>query len=173
MIGSRCSFSFLPARKWWMRPFEFMARCQTKTIQEQYASSVRIFDVRVRFDERGHVYVCHGLLVYRITEEELFKTFDWIDSMGDCSCRIMLETLKVHLNGNLAIYQEECFVKWCQELERYYHNIEFIGGESKILGVKVYDFGTKPRMKIEEGIDSWWPWLHRKEKNNSILKDFV
>lgn len=181
MIGSRCSFSYLPAKKWWMRPFEFMAKCQEKTIQEQYTHGVRLFDLRIRFDDRGCPYVCHGLLVYRMTEEELLKELDWINSMGDCFVRVLLETMKVHLNGNLGVYQEECFVKWCSELERFYHNIKFTGGESKMIQKVAYDFKTETQPTIKEGSSTWWPKLRylikgrEKEKENVDfnLIDFI
>lgn len=31
ILGSHNSWSYLPVRKWWMRPIAFMARCQSRT----------------------------------------------------------------------------------------------------------------------------------------------
>ena len=36
IIGSHNSWSYLPPKHWWMRPFAFMARCQSCDIQAQY-----------------------------------------------------------------------------------------------------------------------------------------
>ena len=49
MIGSHNTFSYLPAKHWWVTILKPWYKCQNKTIYEQYNSGVRYFDVRVRY----------------------------------------------------------------------------------------------------------------------------
>lgn len=41
------------------------AKCQSKTLSEQYHSGVRYFDIRVRFDKKGRPVIAHGLVEYK------------------------------------------------------------------------------------------------------------
>lgn len=61
MIGSHNSLTYLPVKQWYLKPFGWMARCQSKTLNEQfYIYGVRLFDFRVRFDKDGGIIHAHG-----------------------------------------------------------------------------------------------------------------
>lgn len=51
----------------WARLFPFIAKCQDKTIREQYEAGVRLFDIRVRWNDSRELVCCHGLATYQMT----------------------------------------------------------------------------------------------------------
>ena len=65
MLGSHNSLTYLPCRKWWMYLINWAAKCQSKTLSEQYHSGVKYFDIRVRFDKKGKPVIAHGLVEYK------------------------------------------------------------------------------------------------------------
>jgi len=44
--ASHNTMTYLPVRQWWLRPFAFMARCQSKDIKDQ-CRITGFFDIRV------------------------------------------------------------------------------------------------------------------------------
>ena len=42
ILQAHNSWSYLKPKVWWLRPFAFMARCQSKDIFEQYEPELRI-----------------------------------------------------------------------------------------------------------------------------------
>lgn len=61
IIGSHNSFTYCKPKNllsWIGIP---IGRCQTKNIEEQIKSGIRLLDIRVRFDNSGYMYLCHGL----------------------------------------------------------------------------------------------------------------
>lgn len=67
IIGTHNSMTYLPPEHWYgwfMTPF---ARCQRKTIEEQWYDGARCFDLRIRFTKQGEPYFAHGL--YECTHE--------------------------------------------------------------------------------------------------------
>lgn len=65
MLGSHNSFTYLPCRKWWMYLINWTAKCQSKSLIEQFGNGVRYFDVRVRFDKNDKPVFAHGLIEYK------------------------------------------------------------------------------------------------------------
>jgi len=47
ILGSHNSWSYLPPKKWYMKPFRFTAQCQDWDIKTQYEHGVRCFDLRL------------------------------------------------------------------------------------------------------------------------------
>ena len=67
LLGSHNSLSYLPPKKWYMKPFHFMARCQSVDYVKQYEEyGIRLFDIRLWFNEKGEIEVRHGLFVFNI-----------------------------------------------------------------------------------------------------------
>ena len=67
IIGTHNSMTYLRPHKWYgwfMIPF---ARCQRKTIEQQWNDGARCFDLRIRFTRQGEPYFAHGL--YECTHE--------------------------------------------------------------------------------------------------------
>lgn len=59
MIGSHNSISYYKPVKFWQRIFLPWARCQNKTLQEQYDLGVRYFDIRVKLID-GYWHFVHN-----------------------------------------------------------------------------------------------------------------
>lgn len=58
------------------------ARCQSKTIREQYEAGCRYFDVRYKYSDRKGYYVCaHGLWE---SKRSLRDVIQEIDELGGC-----------------------------------------------------------------------------------------
>ena len=65
ILGSHNSLSYLPIRHLWQRVCAPWARCQRLTLREQYDAGVRLFDIRVRFDEDRNTLFCHNNVVFK------------------------------------------------------------------------------------------------------------
>lgn len=63
MLGSHNSLSFLPC-KWYMSLINIFAKCQSKSIIEQFNSGVRFFDFRLKVYPDGSYCYAHGLVEY-------------------------------------------------------------------------------------------------------------
>lgn len=88
VICSHNSMTYLKPRKWWMRLLAFTARCQSKTIEEQYAAGIRQFDIRIRHTNYGTPVFCHGLIEY---DYFVYDVFDFLAKNKDCKIRIVHE----------------------------------------------------------------------------------
>ena len=64
MLGSHNSLTYLPCRKWWMYLINWAAKCQSKTLSEQFHNGAKYFDFRVRFKD-GKPVIAHGLIEYK------------------------------------------------------------------------------------------------------------
>lgn len=116
-LGSHNTFTYLKPRKWYHYFCIPFARCQTKNIREQIKSGIRSFDIRVRFDDNGDIYLCHGLFEVKFntcTNISKYPQFvDWliceivtgllsdsnngeIDDNEKITFRLVLETSKVN-----------------------------------------------------------------------------
>ena len=69
MIATHNSLSYTKPKYWFLRPFNFMAKCQTKSLQEQFAAGAKSFDLRFA-KHRGKWYGAHGLQLYKVTLED-------------------------------------------------------------------------------------------------------
>lgn len=65
MLGSHNTFSYLPLKNWWLYPFNFMAKCQSKTLGQQIAAGVGYIDIRIKMDAKGRLWLAHGLMKYK------------------------------------------------------------------------------------------------------------
>ena len=175
VLQSHNSWSYLRPRKWWLRPFAFIARCQSANIYEQYIYyGVRSFDLRVRFDGDGNIVIAHGYMEYDISNEELMEHLKYINS-HDCSIRV------IHEVRNEKQYTKESIGRFrvlCAALQSTFPNIKFYGGKNLYNHEVDYKFEYSP---TEEGkyssvckpriIDDWFPWLFARFNNKKILKE--
>lgn len=182
-LASHNTFSYLPVRKWWMKPFAWMARCQRITTYQQYRCGVRFFDLRVRFDKKGERILCHGLMEYADGEDTLSVALSILDHKGGCGMRVVLETNKSDE------FQEGKFRQWCGYIKREFPNIYFCGGNNRTdwdCKHPIYDFGN-PIPDIEHKyssttslfpngpkwlrrIDDLWPWYYAKHHNKENIE---
>lgn len=174
-LGSHNTMTYLKPKKWYLYPFQFIARCQSKNIEKQYMLGARWFDLRIAFDKKGRPEFRHGLMSYK---GDVFKVLSFLNNQNDVVVRILLE--KDH----------PFFKDFCQHIEEQYPNISFTGGQRKSDWTQVYAFKNSPCYSIEENYSSmptnskWkglWPWLYAKLNNKKepktdrdyLLLDFI
>ena len=173
VLGSHNSWSYFPCRKWWLKPFAFMAKCQRVNILQQYALGVRCFDLRVRFN-KNKLIVAHGLMEYAVEEGTLLDQLKMLDDFGNCYVRV------VHEARNSKQYSYESianFKNFCQYLQETYKNTIFWCGRNLVDWTVDYKFPTEPSCEEKyssvcspKTIDDWWPWLYAKLHNKKIKK---
>ena len=184
MIGSHNAWSFLKPKKWYLRPFAFMAKCQDKNIQKQYAAGSRYFDLRIRFDKHMDPVICHGAMEYKYTPKQLEYDFKWLDFQGDAYIRIILE-----LRGKYAgteNWQKLLFLDYYNYLHEKYPSIVFLNGATLPSGEKVLDLEDLPIAEMYSSVcppkllDDWIPIIYAKlhnkknmKKYSDLLMDFV
>ena len=150
-LASHNTFTYLTPRKWWGRLLAFTARCQRVNPFEQLlVYGAQMFDLRVRFDDDGKPYVCHGLIEYEGYPDVLNFLLQLNNKSRNSEypyyVRVVLESRRP------SEEQKERFRCWCQALQQFHKNIVFFGGNDRSdWGCKnpVYDFGV-PLPDIDE-----------------------
>lgn len=169
VIGSHNSWSYLKPSKWWMKLLRFTAKCQKYNIVKQYEQyGVRFFDLRLRFDENFYCpHVVHGAIQYK--GSNLHQDLLWLDNKKDVTIRVSLD---VRNKKSYTQYQIDMFRRYCCDLQSYYQNIKFVGGDNLYNHNNEYNFGnyvsteelyasvTAPKL-----IDDWFPWLYARLHN--------
>ena len=175
ILGSHNSLSYLPVKKWWMKPLAFTARCQRVDIKSQYDLGVRCFDIRVRYDKDGNLIVAHGIIEYAIKEYELLRLLSWIDTKGDCMVRVLNE---VRTKKQRTEKERASFRIFCSSIAMNFRNIRFWCGRNLYDWQEDFDFGFYPSCEEKYAsvcspklIDDWWPFWFAKFNNKQILKD--
>lgn len=175
-LASHNSWSYLPPTKWWMRPFSFVAKCQSKNIREQYKEGVRLFDLRIRFDKDGALVLAHGLMEY--DADGLEADLRWMNNQ--------LDVVIVQVVLELFLYnrsQEIDFISWCKTMRLRYKNVIFVGFHRKFDWVSLLDdkhenlsitgcFASAPSNKWYSKINDLWPWLWARLHNKQVLEAY-
>jgi len=174
ILGSHNSWSYLPPRRWWMRPIGFMARCQRVDIRTQYERyGVRCFDLRVRFNKYGLGIVAHGIVEYCFTASKIYEDLAWLDAQGDCYVRVINEVRTMRQYKGRG----DDFKHFCERIESDYRNIRFWCGRELFCWGYDYRFkGLEPTCDERYAsvcppkiIDDWWPWFFARQHNRDIL----
>lgn len=176
-MGSHNSWSYLPVKKWWMKPIAFTARCQSVDIRTQYEMGVRCFDLRIRksddLDDLS-LAIAHGIVEYVYDLRSLEKDLDFLEKKGDCYVRVIHEARNKRQYNDLSLGY---FHYVCKFRLYYYDNIRFWCGRNLYNWEKDYDFGEDPSCDEKYAsvckprlIDDWWPWLYAKLHNRKIRK---
>ena len=123
ILGSHNAWSYLPPKKWYMRPFRFVAQCQDWDIKTQYAHGVRCFDLRLRYNG-DKLQVVHGAVVYKIDRAGLMRDLKWLNSKEGVYIRLIYDVRNSDSERN-----DSQFDKDCDEFENSYPNITFWCGK--------------------------------------------
>lgn len=173
--------SYLSPRHWWMRPFRFLAKCQSKTLLEQLEAGAEAVDLRVCFDRRGVAYFAHGAMTFRcpLTIE---KALDRLPPYT--AVRVILERKR---HG----FDEPQFRRLCRAIESVYPYLVFFGGYSKRTWQRLYTFKAEENGELplhqhvgSMAIDARWyeriiPALYHRRKGHAMpsaginLYDFI
>ena len=168
LLGSHNSMSYLPPRRWWMRPFAFMARCQSRPLYEQlYIYDIRYFDLRVRFIN-GNPTFAHGLISYN---GDVFDALNTLNSYHTpIYVRLLLETAKADQQ------QEDLFCDFCADILSRYPNLRLHCGRRKFDWHVLFCFPDRePTLDQKVAsmtgtiLDDWFPWLYARLNNRSNL----
>ena len=177
ILGAHNAWSFLPVKKWWMKPFSFMAKCQNVDIRSQYLMhGVRCFDLRVCFDENDNMEIRHGMAIYKYTEEDLFKDLTFLNNRADtCYIRVLHE---VRNKKKYTDHEIEEFQMFCERIEKEFTRLKFWCGRNLVDWSVDYKFKNEPTCDEKYSsvcppkiIDDWIPVLYAKLKNRKIRKE--
>lgn len=139
---------------WLVTPF---AKCQNKTIRDQYNAGCRMFDIRVKRVD-GHFRCAHGLWT---SERFAYDILDEIDKLGD---NIVILTYE----GGLSVHEEADFKEYAQLLKTNFPHIIWrevcvkkdwkciIPSETKEKNTK--DFATKDKNRLFCLLPIPWLW---------------
>lgn len=173
ILGSHNSWSYLSPKKWWMKPFAFVAKCQDKSISEQFNSGVRCFDLRVRFENKKLI-VAHGAMQYKIDKNQLLKDLNFINNLGGCYVRILHEVRSTSQRTSESVAM---FKEFCKYIEETYTEIKFWYGKNLVDGTTEYEFSNNPSCEEKYSsvcppkiIDDWIPVVYAKLNNKKILE---
>lgn len=194
ILGSHNSMTYLEPKEWWMKIVGFTARCQKKTLVEQWNAGVRYFDLRVAFSlERKEVkglmtlgkianecaYFCHGLIDYK--SERVDAVVAYLNEMATQTgekvyVRVILEKENDHqcvVDDDKALFQA-----MCQNWKRKFKALTFVAGRRKDTWEQLYDFKTKePSLDDKyssmtwEVLDDWCPAIYATLMNKRNLKE--
>jgi len=173
IIGSHNSWSYLPVKKWWMKPITFTAKCQKDDVIWQYlAHGVRCFDLRIRFEE-GYIVIAHGLVEYRTGMVQLNAQLYWLHCKGDCIVRVIHEVRNKRQYNKSSV---DCFCRFCSHIENKFNRIHFWCGRNLYNWERDYTFnGDEPTCEEKYGsvsnhkwLYAWWPWLYARLHNKNL-----
>ena len=127
ILGSHNTMSYLRPSQFWLRPFRFMAQCQSKHITSQFGEGARMFDLRVVF-KKDVPYFAHGLITYEgESVDTVLETLNrWSRAEHELTgkrlvVRVILERGKDYVT----------FTDFCNRIDRTYTEIQFCGFRSK------------------------------------------
>lgn len=170
-LGTHNSMTYLKPKKWYLYPFQFIARCQNKTIEEQYEKGIRLFDFRITYDKNNIPEFRHGLMAYK---GNVYKILECLNSKKDSiKIRIILEESKANISN------ETLFIKDIHRFKTLYPYLTFYEGRRKFDWKKITDLPDLEVTQIVSSmqgnkIDDLWPWLYAhfmNEKNLKLYKD--
>lgn len=139
--GSNRSLSYLRPLNRWYRIFNFLFKCQTKTVEEQYNCGVRVFDIALFRKPNGKGCFKYGNVMYDAFS--FYEPFYILNKKGDCYIRLTLEETKKDCKRNDIDDIENKFKWYCETLQMIYPNITFFGGYRKYDGKVLFEFKDK------------------------------
>lgn len=156
IIGTHNSMTFLRPAKWYgwfMIPF---ARCQRKTIEQQWNDGARCFDLRIRFTKQGEPYFAHGL--YECTHEvqpiDVLVQLDrlMIRYNQPAFVRLILEDPNKQ-NHNVFYFKQFCYAWETHEACKIDNKVlHFFGGNRKGDWKKLYTF----KGDVPDSLNNQW-----------------
>lgn len=175
VLGSHNSWSYLPVKQWYFKPFAFTARCQSKNIITQYEQyGVRCFDLRVRFTPTDGITVAHGIIEYKYSWFDILDDLTYLNSKGDCYLRILHEARN---KKQYTAFSRNVFKEFCYYIETRFEHINMWCGRNLYDWNFDYIFNKEPTceenyssVKSPKLIDDWWPWIYAKTHNKKIVE---
>lgn len=187
-IGSHNSLTYKPT-VWYQRLLHFTAKCQTVDYKKQYEEyGVRLFDLRIWFNDDFKIEVRHGIIKFKMNNDEINDFLKYLDNKGDCYLRIIFEETNINKTQTDIEYKEHLFKEWCNVVETTYKNIKFFGGNRKYDWYRLFTFGNKDEELIDlyssttslfnsdnkflRIIDDLYPWLYARLHNKKNFQKY-
>lgn len=152
IIGTHNTMTYLRPQKWYGWLIIPFARCQRKTIEQQWNDGARCFDLRIRFTKQGEPYFAHGL--YECTHkanpahvlEDLYKLM--LRDNEQAFVRLILEDPDKQ-NYNVYYFEQLCRV-WethqARQSVTVNNVLRFFGGNRKGDWAQIVEFDYKPNL---------------------------
>lgn len=174
-IGTHNSMTYLPPKKWWMCPFNFIAKCQSLSIEEQYKLGARMFDIRVSYDKNGKIELRHGLITY---DGDICSILKYLNSRKKSDGQIYVRLILEINNSKEALRQIPLFLQHCEKFEAKYKKLLFFCARSKYNWKQLYKFKTddidivqKVSSMDDNKLNDIWPWLYAKKNNTKSFRN--
>ena len=184
MLGSHNSLTYLPCHKWWMYLINWTAKCQSKTLSEQFHDGVRYFDIRLKWDSRKETWIiASGLIEYKGNIRRVLETLNSLAEFYNekLYVRFILEYNKRPNDEATKIIKLRNFVRYARgEYSNItYHLIETKWDEKVIERYSNNIVLIHSYLSVLDGKDSflipyWYAKLHNKENRKTFknsLKD--
>ncbi len=180
MKGTHNSLSYLPVAQWWLKPFFWVARCQSKNIVEQYNSRVRWFDIRCKMNDKGSYISGHGLVTYDVSIAAILSTLSEC-----CKWNSDVTYVRLMLEDNSNRYS---FVNAVSIYKKAYPSLRFVDARIKsdfsvaVPGVSVnesheyqlfQDYSAKTILQKIKGFKFPCPWYWDRKNKKNLSKDSV
>jgi hypothetical protein len=168
-ISSHNTMSYEKPYYWWMVPYNWIAKCQSKNIVEQYMDDVRCFDLRIHFDrEDGTPHFQHGLMRYK---GDVYEVLKYLNKNTNVKVRLVLECL----SPSKAAYQIPLFRDFCIKVKEKYNYIHFFEfavkyNWSHVLEEPIPTYDQYVSSMKGKGLCRIWPWLYSKLNNKKVYK---
>lgn len=126
VAGSYNTMSYLRPGQFWLRPFGFLLKSQTKDIHDQFGAGARAFDFRIAFKGNKPVFA-NGIATYDV---DVYDTLEQINRWSRA---------QYQLNGSRIIVRiilergsdHARFSDFCLDIDNRYSEIQFCGFRSK------------------------------------------
>ena len=186
-LASHDTMTYLKPKRWWLTPFHFMARCQSKTIEEQYEKyGIRYFDLRISFNKEGYPEFRHGSMVFK--GADVFKVLEYLNNKNEgIQIRILLEgneatfKFKYLFNKDKIEKEKQRQIKLFQIFmllcESTFTDLKFHCGRSKWDWKVIYEC-KNPEPTLDQKIssmtwkifDDWYPYIYARLMNHKNIK---
>lgn len=174
IIASHDTMSYEKPKAWYLKPFHFVAKCQSLSIFDQYEQyGIRLFDLRIRWNKKDNKWVfSHGCMVFDTPDVE--DILSWLNDRGSCMVRLVLEYNSPTKNIDEI---SDRFCTFCDEVIKNFPNIQFFEFRRKYDWKKLYTYLDEPNPDLFQAtssmtgkiIDDWWPWLYAWLFNKDVL----
>ena len=178
MLGSHNSLSYLPCKRWWMYLVNWAAKCQSKTLSEQFHDGVRYFDIRLKWDDKKEGWViAHGLIEYKGNVRRILETLNSLAKFYNekLYVRFLLEYNKRPDDEATKILKLSSFVRYVRgEYSNItYHLIETKWDEKVIFTysdniILIHSYSSVLGYKRFFWIPYWYAKLYNKENRKTF-----
>lgn len=185
-LASHDTMTYLKPKAWYLRPFHFTAKCQSKSIEEQYEKyGVRYFDLRVYFDENGIPEFRHGSMAFK---GDVYKVLEYLNNKNEeVWVRILLEANETSFKFKYLFNKEKIqheknrqimlFQQFMAKAEQDYSNLKFHNGRSKWDWKVIYKC-KYPEPSLDQKVssmtwkifDDWCPYIYARLMNRENIE---